>query len=205
MLISFTLLLMPIASECSPAKNPCTSLVHIGDSTSVGIANQLKINYKNAGFKNVYISAGNGRSIAYKTAPDTMTGIEAVRYFKKKLGKGICWVIALGTNDAASSQKPDDSIRIDSIMHEIGQDRVAWVNVWMDSKTRLNYSSSAARKWNALLSKKSKLFSNIKIVDWSILVIHNPSWFSTDGYHYNSTGSQYRAKLIPLAVSRFWG
>lgn len=196
------LLMSPVIGYRTLQSSPrCRSLVHIGDSTSAGIVSSLKANYKTFGFTNIYISAGNGRSLAYSTAPDTMNGVEVIRYYKKKLGKGTCWVIALGTNDASSSQKPDDPTRIDSAMKAIDGDPVAWVNVWMNSKTRPNYSLAASKQWNNLLTAKMKNFPNAHIIDWALIVKSKPTWFASDGYHYNSVGGRQRGEIVPLIAS----
>lgn len=130
-----------------------------------------------------------------------MSGINVIKHYKSKLSNNTCWVIALGTNDAASSQKPNDSTRITLTMEALDGDPVVWVNVWMNSKTRPNYSSTAARKWNTLLSNELSIYTKSYILDWDYLAKRNPSWFSTDGYHYSSFGYQQRSEMITLSSS----
>lgn len=196
-------MLSPLSCQDLTPSQRCKSLVHIGDSTSVGIVNQLKNNYQSHGFHNVYISAGNGRSIAYATKPDTLNGVDAIKFYKNKLGSGTCWVIALGTNDAASVYKPNDSFRINSVMKAVNGDPVLWVNVWMNSKTRPEYNKQAAVTWNNLLSSITKNYPNSTILDWASFVKKNPSWLSVDGYHYSSIGSLNRSQIIPATAAFF--
>jgi hypothetical protein len=176
----------------------CSSIVHIGDSTTLPMLGYIKSDYEKVGFDNVVISAGNGRSIAYSRPPDTMNGIQVVRYWKQRLSGNICWVVALGTNDAASTSSPDDPTRIKLIMTEIGNDKVLWVNVWVDSKQRPEYSVRASVEWNALLIRTMKSYKNAKIFDWATIAKSNPGWFISDGIHYNSIGAKQRSTYITV-------
>ena len=197
MLLCISVCLVP--SKNIETYSSCKHLVHIGDSTSVPIVKQLKTKYESIGFNDVHISVGNGRSLVYSQKPDTMSGINAINYYRRKLGSGICWVIALGTNDAASTQRPDDSTRIDLTMEAINGDRVVWINVWMNS-SRPGYNIYNSKKWNTLLSNKLKIYSHAYIVNWAAISKGFPQWFS-DGYHYTNLGYKKRSEYIPINVA----
>lgn len=197
--IGLSLLFSTVTSGATSAHHigRCETVVHLGDSTSLSMLPYLRSDYAQFNISDVVLSVGNGRSISYKKPPDSMTGIEAVRYWKNKLqGRMVCWVIALGTNDASSTSKPDDSTRIDLLMKEIGQDKVLWVNVWMDSKTRPDYSVAHAKQWNSLLLSKFGRNRNVSILDWATICKANPSWLLGDGIHYSTSGSVQRSKII---------
>lgn len=165
---------------------PCSALIHIGDSTTVAMRRYLETDYAKYGFINVVISAGNGRSILYSSGSDTMSGLDAVAYWKARTPEGRCWVIALGTNDLISTNKAE---RIDKMIGALGADRAMWVNTYVNSRTRPKYNGLNAYAWNALLEQR-----NLNILDWASVV--QPTWLTKDGIHYTTEGSQNRSAII---------
>lgn len=180
--------------QTSKTDQNCQYLVHLGDSTSIPITKSLKTGYERFGFKNVTVDATNGGSIWYPTG---YSGVEKVRRYKKP---GTCWVIALGTNDSASSSSQFWNQRIDSIMAVIGDDPVMWVNVWMFSRSRPTYNVFVATAWNQLLMKKHFIFPNMVIYDWATTARTHPEWFY-DGIHYTAEGSKQRSYYITAIAS----
>lgn len=189
-----TMILAIIMPVPSAKASSCTALIHIGDSTTISLGKSLIRDYTANGFTNVTVSAGNGRSIPRHTSTDTMSGLEAVRYWKVRTPAGRCWVIALGTNDAASPSRPDKSERIDILSAEIGKDRALWVNVAMDSRTRPNYNGLNAFAWNTLLIEKG-----LTVFNWAQAT--QPGWFNKDGIHYNNEGNRWRSAWIAYAAA----
>lgn len=192
-------LALPIfgSDKSAAATGGCRALVHLGDSLSLNTEAKIKSLYHYMGFTTVEVHAVNGGSIWY---PSGRSGLEMARYYRKKYGTNICWVIALGTNDSASSNSKQWTQRIDSIMSVIGKDPVMWVNVWFWSKTRPNYNLFVATAWNSLLFQYQKKYANIRIFDWATIAKSNPGWFIYDGLHYNSTGMSRRALWISSAA-----
>lgn len=125
-----------------------------------------------------------------------MSGVDAVRYWKQKTPVGRCWVIALGTNDAASVSERAYSDRIDQVLRMTAGDRVLWVDVYMTSRSRPGYNKENANAWNSLLKQK-----NQDVFAWSSVVSKYPEWISSDGVHYTSEGSRWRAAWIAYASS----
>lgn len=164
----------------------CSALIHIGDSTTVSMGKELESQYELKGFSNVIVSAGNGRSITKSRKPDTMSGIQAVSYWKARTPQGRCWVIALGTNDATATNKQE---RIALMKQALAGDKALWINVAMNSPTRPKYNGFNAIVWNLLL-----IHNGVDIFDWASVV--KPEWFTSDKIHYTAEGSRNRASLI---------
>lgn len=90
-------------------RTACQTVVHIGDSTSVGSddagrvptpEDRLTAQYERVGAEQVILDAGGGRSIVERVngEPNAAEAIDA------QLSRGVrgCWVIAMGVNDAAN-------------------------------------------------------------------------------------------------------
>lgn len=183
-------LLLLISPIIRPNTSPkCEHLVHLGDSTTISILPWLESDYRSMGFKDVTIHAVNGGSIWY---PSGSSGVDAARRYKQP---NTCWVVALGTNDSASTSVRNWNARFDSIMSVIGKDPVVWVNVWYDSPTRANYDKRVASWWNTFLVYKQSRYS-IRIFDWATIAKSHPSWFIYDGLHYTDRGSKERSYWI---------
>ena len=192
-------LLLPMQDAVSQAlpTSGCKAVVHLGDSLSLGLQNTIVPLYADMGFKNIVVHAVNGGSIWY---PEGRSGLDVVRRYRAQYGSGVCWVIALGTNDAASTAYKNWSLRIESIMKEIGNDPVIWVNVWFWSKTRPSYNLFVATAWNSLLFQYQKKYLKMRVFDWATIAKSNPQWFIYDGLHYNQTGIANRELWISRAA-----
>jgi hypothetical protein len=93
-----------ISSPSEVNSNSCDNLIHLGDSTSLNIQPELKDQYSKGPYNNIIIDVSNGRSIYYDSRINGLTGLEAVKNFKKTISGSICWVVALGTNDASATR-----------------------------------------------------------------------------------------------------
>ena len=157
------------------------------------------MSYEYFGFTDVHISAGNGRSITKSRYPDKQSGLQAVSYWKNKTGPGRCWVIALGTNDAASVRKEKQQERIGQMVTAIGPEPAVWVNVSMHSTTRRSYNRSRANEWNSLLVDEKVI-----VLDWDSIATNNKQWFAVDGIHYTPMGGEKRAFIIAHGVKNIF-
>lgn len=164
-----------------------------GDSTSIPIEDQLQQDYN---YPNVIIDAGNGRSLYYAGDTGGKSGVDSVDYYREYLTGNICWVIALGTNDAAATTFDKQQVRFTDMMNAIGDDPVLWINVWMDSPNRPEYNVDVASAWNSMLLEKTQIYKNMRVYDWAELAKNNPDWFIYDHLHYNNEGSEKRARMI---------
>jgi lysophospholipase L1-like esterase len=113
-----------------------------------------------------------------------------------------CWVIALGTNDTADvyvGSNVSMAARIQRMMSLLGNQPVLWVNV----TSLLNsgpYSEANMQQWNQALVQACPQYPSMRVFDWASVA--QPSWFISDGIHYNSTGSAARAAAIANALAQ---
>jgi len=193
---SIIIAMLPIINGGSMSKQRCDYLVHLGDSLTLSTMSYAESDYRSAGFGQTVVNASNGRSIIYSGNTAPMNGLEAVRHYQEALGDNICWVIALGTNDSAAVNKDRMVERFKSMMFVIGGQKVVWINVWTDSKSRPDYNTTDSKTWNSILSNQKCNYSNMEVLNWAKIAKSHPEWFISDGIHYNSAGSRQRSLWI---------
>ena len=194
---NWLLFLMSVVLNPTVATIGCEHVIHIGDSLSLPMQTELKNSYIMLGAPNVILSVGNGRSIRYAQAPDTVSGLDAIKYWRNKLHRStVCWVIALGTNDSATNRPDEWRRRIDALLEAVDGDPVVMVNVWYDSDNRPEYSEEDALEWNATLLEYVTKHSNFNVFDWATLAQSHPEWFTFDGIHYGKLGITARVKWV---------
>lgn len=197
------------AAQQAAGRTSCTSVAHIGDSTSVGLASEkvlpraedrIDAQYQRVGAKDVKLDIEGARSIIETPKNALVNGQEAA---KNLLGKGFdgCFALALGTNEGANAAVGGVGMdeRIDRMMKIVGDRPTLWVNV----KTQVSkgpYANEHAQKWNAALEKAAKKYPNMRIYDWASVV--QDSWFSKDHIHFTSDGYKQRAALIANALAK---
>ena len=180
---------------------PCTEVAHIGDSLSAPpVSAILKSAYESRGVA-ATVDAYGSRSVLNKVDADPHTGKEAAEQIKASGFTG-CWVIALGTNDAASSGGSAAYAKksIDAMMNAIDPGkaaRVMWVNTY--TKTGRNVDQ-AMRKWNAALVEAQSRWENLKIYDWATVAATGVAPFGKDGIHHTHQGYQVRSNKIAEAL-----
>lgn len=189
-------------------RTSCTSVAHIGDSTSVGMvsaawlpdaAQRLAPQYRDVGVRKVQIDASGGRSIV-EEMPGQQNGYQVARAWYGAGFRG-CWVLALGTNDAANvtaGSTVSMLARIREMMTAIHGEPVLWVNAQTDLSSG-PWSRTSMHLWNEALVQASKLYPNMRIFNWAGLV--EPGWHLTDGIHYTSAGYAIRAADIAHALA----
>jgi hypothetical protein len=186
----------------------CRSVVQIGDSLSVGLDSasyiedpdaRITARYAAAGVRTLRLESSGGRSVIEHL--DGQDGGEVVARRLRRDGFHGCWVIALGTNDAANVDAGSAygySERIDRMMAIIGDDPVLWVDV-KTLKTRGHYAGEHMRMFNQALAKAHARYPALQVFAWSDVVADD--WFQSDGIHYTTTGDGYRAALVPAALA----
>jgi hypothetical protein len=199
----------PAPARTTALRTACTSVAHIGDSTSVDLisasflpdpAQRLPARYTAVGVKHLKLDASGGRSIV-ETLPGQVNGYNVARAWWDEGYRG-CWVFALGTNDAANiaaGSTIDQQARINEMMSVAHGEPVLWVNV-RTTLTSGSWSNANEQAWDKALLIASHRYPNLRIFDWS--AIAQPSWFLPDGVHYNSLGCQQRAAAIADALAR---
>ena len=187
----------------------CTSVAHIGDSTSVGMvsptwlpdpAQRLAAQYHDFGVKNSRIDASGGRSIV-EEMPGQINGYRVANSWYQAGFRG-CWVFALGTNDTANVAAGSNvglMARIQEMMAAAHGEPVMWVNTQTDL-TSGAYSEANMQLWNQALLQAAKQYPNMRIYNWAGIV--QPGWHLSDGIHYTSAGYAIRASAIAGALAR---
>jgi lysophospholipase L1-like esterase len=190
-------------------RTSCTSVVHIGDSTSAGMISsnylpdprqRLNAQYARVGVRETRDEITGATSIV-ETLPG---GINAYDVARSLVGGGYrgCWVIALGTNDSADiyvGSSVSLATRIEKMMSVIGWQPVMWVDA-KSLATRGPYSESDMQDWNDALLEACTRYPNMRVYDWASAV--RDEWFIPDGIHYYSPGYAARAHLIADALAK---
>ena len=193
--------------ERAPLATSCEAVIHIGDSTSEGLVSEeylpdpdelISAQYARVGATTQHLEVSGARSI-YENFEGLPNAQEVAEAWK---GEGFagCWVLAMGTNEAAnvaagSSFTYDD--RIDSMMATIGEEPVLWVNV----KSLVEngpYDSSNMKEWDEALLEACDRHPHMRIYDWASDV--EDPWFIPDGIHFTSEGYAERGRLIADAL-----
>jgi hypothetical protein len=190
-------------------RSSCRSVVHIGDSTSDGLvlpayqpdaALRIAAQYRRVGVTRFIPEVSGARSIV-----ETWHGFPNAYTVAQQLirhGYHGCWVLALGTNDAAnvavgSTVRP--ATRIQWMMSLIGDAPVMWVNV-TSLLASGPYAEGNMQAWNRALLRACPRYPNMRVYDWAAAA--RRSWFIPDGIHYTPEGSAERSRLIAAALAR---
>jgi peptidoglycan/LPS O-acetylase OafA/YrhL len=190
-----------------PLATSCEAVVHIGDSTSEGLVSEeylpdpkqlISAQYARVGATTQHLEVAGARSI-YENFEGEPNAQEVAEAWKNEGFKG-CWVIAMGTNEAAnvaagSTFTYDD--RIESMMSTIGDEPVIWVNV-KSLVPNGPYAAANMVSWDKALREACNRYPNMRIYNWAADVKDN--WFIPDGIHFTSEGYAARGRLIADAL-----
>jgi peptidoglycan/LPS O-acetylase OafA/YrhL len=179
----------------------CQSVVHVGDSTSIGLMDpeyglrrreRIDAQYRKVGVEDVDTDILGARSIVerYKDQPN------AAEATASRMDEGYdgCWVFAMGTNEVANQAVggvvglPD---RIDMLMEEIDGQPAMWLTV----KSRLAsgpWANDEMAKWNDALRDACETYPNLRVYDWASEV--HDGWYIPDGIHFTTPGYVERAQ-----------
>jgi peptidoglycan/LPS O-acetylase OafA/YrhL/lysophospholipase L1-like esterase len=185
-----------------PLRTSCTSVAHIGDSTSEGMVSpdylpwrlRLAAQYEDVGVQSVYTNITGARSVV-EVLPGTTNGQQAAHQLIRQ-GFHDCWVLALGTNDTADIAVGSNvglPARINDMMSIAHGEPVMWVNV-VSVLHSGPYSEANMQKWNNALMQACARYPNMRVFNWAVMP--QPSWFINDGIHYTSAGYAKRAQYI---------
>jgi len=190
-------------------RSSCKAVVHIGDSTSEGLDNpeylpneleRIPNRYAEVGVKETHMEVQGARSIEerFEGEPNAQ---EVAAAWKAEGFKG-CWVLALGTNEAADVAAGSTvglRERIEKMMAIIGDEPVLWVNVRSLVPPGDPYSKGGMVEWDEELERACATYPNMRIYDWASDV--KDEWFIEDGIHFTSPGYAARAQLIAQALA----
>lgn len=196
------------ASADASVRSSCRAVIHIGDSTSEGLIStdylpdpkhRIEYQYARVGVRTQHYEIAGARSIVerYEGQPNAY---EVAKRWKRSGYHG-CWVLALGTNDAADvavGSHVGMRARIGEMMSVIGDEPVMWVNV----KTLLSsgpYAEKNMSEWDETLVNACAQYPSMRVFDWAALVKNE--WFIADGIHYTTPGYAARARDIAQALA----
>jgi lysophospholipase L1-like esterase len=187
----------------------CTSVVHIGDSTSEGMvspdylpnpAQRLPAQYARVGITTTRLEISGGTSLLETVDPGQANAYEVAQQLLRSGYHG-CWVLALGTNDTADvyvGSAENRAVRIAKMMTLLAGQPVMWLTV-KSLQASGPYSETNMKLWNNALVADCSKYPNMRIFDWAGLM--QSRWFSSDGIHFTSAGYAERAALIANAVA----
>ena len=188
-------------------RTSCESIVHIGDSTSEGLVSadylpnpkqRISGTYGRVGVDTQHLEISGARSI-YETFEGQPNAYDVAKAWQNRGFDG-CWVLALGTNEAANvaaGSNYDFDQRIDRMMQAADGDPVLWIN----TRSLLSdgpYAEANMERWDQALLDACDKYPNMRIYDWASDVKNN--WFIEDGIHYTTPGYAARARLIASAL-----
>jgi peptidoglycan/LPS O-acetylase OafA/YrhL len=191
----------------APLATSCEAVIHIGDSTSEGLVSEeylpdpndlISAQYTRVGATTQHLEVSGARSI-YENFEGLPNAQEVAEAWMNEGFEG-CWVLAMGTNEAAnvaagSTFTYDD--RIDSMMSTIGDEPVLWVNV-KSLETTGPYAESNMKAWDEALLEACDRYPDMRIYDWAADV--RDPWFIPDGIHFTSEGYAARGRMIADAL-----
>ncbi len=199
----------PVNEASSTGTTSCDEVVHIGGSTSLGLvssdyipdeADQIPAQYTRVGATTQHYEIAGGRAIieSYRENPDARTSAQKWR----DDGYEGCWVLALGTMDAANvaiGAPTTLAERIDAMMEIADGQPVLWVNVRTVATTG-SWRDEVMPPWNEAVLEACARHPNMRVYDWASDV--QDDWFSTDGIHNNTEGYVARAENIADALAK---
>ncbi|HET6830212.1 MAG TPA: acyltransferase family protein [Solirubrobacterales bacterium] len=208
--ISVATTLTDSAVEASEIKDRtvCDSVIHIGDSTSEGLVSsdylprskdQIAAQYGRVGATTQHLEVSGARSIYERF--EGLPNAEDIGLAWKQKGFDGCWVLALGTNEAANvaaGSSIDYDQRIETMMKVADGDPVLWVNVRSLVTDGGPYDGSNMQAWDKALLAACIRYPNMRIYDWSSEV--KEEWFVEDGIHFTTPGYRQRSRRIADAL-----
>ena len=194
-----------------PTTTSCRQIVHIGDSTSVSLFEPSSVGgadltataqYQRVGVVDVYPDNDGARSMV-ESVDGQANAIEVAQGVRDN-GYDGCWVLMVGTNDAANIAAGSNitaEARIRAMMDVIGGDPVLWVDA-VTQRTEDAYRNASMVAWNQELYRITAEYSNVRVYRWYDVV--RPEWFRNDGIHYTVEGTAQRAALTAQALVTFF-
>lgn len=165
-----------------------------------GAEHTMEARYRAVGVDTVYRDNSGGRSIQERVASWQKNAFEVALAVRESGFRG-CWVLMLGTNDAAnvaSGAAIGIEERINRMLFVIGDDPVLWVDA-VTTRSTSAYGNAAMEAWNEVLYRIDAERDNLSVVRWTDVV--RPEWLIADGIHYNRDGRFWRAAVTALALA----
>lgn len=200
---------VPDANVKDAPMTSCREVLHVGDSTSLGLVSsqflprvedQIAARYRAVGVERFLPEISGARSMV-ETYRDQPNATQVVRRIRAG-GYAGCIVLALGTNDSAntSGNVAAMTARIDNMMGIIGPDLPVLWTTTRSLRDRGAYQNAHMQAWTQALTDACTRHPKMRVYDWASEV--HDEWFSSDGIHPNSTGYRERAARIAAALAR---
>ena len=198
----------PEQSAATDGGTSCESVLHIGDSSSMGMVNErslpdpadrLAAQYERVGVTDVRLDILGARSVVerYKGEPNAhdalLSALEA--------GFDGCVVIAMGLNEAANVAVGGQASLADRIalMQNLAGNRpTLWLTV-ETLRTSGPWANTEMTKMNAALLEACRAYPNMRVYDWAAEA--PDSWFGSDRIHFTPEGDKERAHRIADALA----
>ena len=203
----------PSTEKATPeaGKTRCTTVIHVGDSTSIGMFDDAylsdpqrnaQVTYKSVGAHDVVADVTGARSTVESLEGDPSIRDSVQRLLDQGYGEDACWIIGAGVNDAANRAvggSGEEDWRVDQIMELLGDSPV----LWPTAATNLNsgsYDNANMAPFNKALLAARDRYPNLIVYDWASDV--RPEWFLPgDDVHYQTEGNEKRAEYFAKALT----
>ncbi|WP_207840912.1 SGNH/GDSL hydrolase family protein [Williamsia soli] len=190
------------------SQTSCQSVVHVGDSLSLGITAEahspgaeIASQYEAAGVRTSFFDVAGGRS-SIETVDDKPNAVSAAQELSRTHpATGRCWVLQIGTNDAANisaGSGVDATARIDQLMHVVGDEPVLWPNLKTIASAPTHYEPENMVAYNGALMAACTRYPNLRIYDAAADL---PDTAFVDGIHHTGAGSEVFAGGIAGALA----
>ncbi|RPA62141.1 SGNH/GDSL hydrolase family protein [Gordonia oryzae] len=184
----------------------CTSVIQIGDSTSVAADNAAALpsaadtatsQYRRVGATTVTVDAVSGRAVVGGPALDAEHAVAS----RLAAGARGCWVIAMGVNDAGAiaGGGVGAAERIDRIMRQLQGQPVLWPTVTSSSPGNPAFGAASMAAVNTALRDATARYANLAVYDWAGAA--RADEFAGDGIHYTAAGTADRNRKFADALA----
>ena len=190
-------------------RTSCTTLVHVGDSTSIGFIDdqwvpdenkRVAARYEAVGVETFVPEIHGAMSTVepYKDRPNATTLVE------RRMADGYdgCWVFAMGTNEAANVSAGGPLTlgeRIDLLMEPIGDMPALWLTLKTTTSTG-PWADAEMQKMNEALLAACDRYPNMRVYDWRSEA--PDEWFLDDDIHFTQKGFEERGQRLATALTR---
>jgi peptidoglycan/LPS O-acetylase OafA/YrhL len=196
------------ASAGAEGKTSCTSVLHVGDSSSLGLIDERSLpdpndrmlaQYSRVGVGETIMDVLGARSVVerYKGEPNAQDAVATA------LANGFegCFVIAMGLNEAANvavGGQASLADRIELIQALVGDAPTMWITV-KTLRTGGPWANTNMTDMNQALYDACRRYPTMRVFDWASEA--PDAWFSSDRIHFTPEGDKERAHRIADALA----
>ena len=203
----------PSTEKATPeaGKTRCTTVIHVGDSTSIGMFDDAylsdpqrnaQVTYKSVGAHDVVADVTGARSTVESLEGDPSIRDSVQRLLDQGYGEDACWIIGAGVNDAANRAvggSGEEDWRVDQIMELLGDAPVLWPTAATNRDSGAYDNANMAPFNEALLAARDR-YPNLVVYDWASDV-HQEWFLPGDDVHYQTEGNEKRAEYFSKALT----